>query len=192
MTDTGIYFLHDYIPVRLFDRYSEEDVASSKMIWDYKKGNKYALNIFTNELMQAITSVVRNQISNKIGLVAAPPSKVNKYSPIRTSIVHMANWYNQGITQREFGCDKQILDFSTLLTRVSDVSTSHKEERATYADHMNSISCSMNQLSKYWTTFIILDDVTTQGNIMDACTDILISHGAKERYILRMAIARTV
>ena len=50
----------------------------------------------------------------------------------------------------------------------------------------------MSKLSRLWTTFIILDDVTTLGTSMDACRDILIQHGAKEQYIYRMAIARTL
>lgn len=40
MTDSGIYYLHDYIPVRQFRYYSEEAVAISRKIWDYKDGDE--------------------------------------------------------------------------------------------------------------------------------------------------------
>lgn len=191
-TDTGIYYLHDYIPVRQFRYHSDEEVAISKQIWEYKDGDADALNTFTNELMQAISMVVKNQGGDKIGLVAVPPSKVNKNSTIRTSIWNMENWYKQGVTESAFGCSKRIMDFGNLLTRISDVCTSHEGRRATYDEHMESIACSRDHLSKYWTTFIILDDVTTKGTNMDVCRDILIANGAKEQYIIRMAIARTV
>ena len=103
-TETGIYYLHDYIPTRNFPIHSSEEVAMSKMIWDYKDNRGNAVGIFTNELMQAIAEISRNMVSNKIGLVAVPPSKVNKASTVRTSIWNMENWYKQGITKRNFNC----------------------------------------------------------------------------------------
>lgn len=192
MTDSGIYYLHEYIPVRKFNCYPEEAVAISRKMWDYKDGNTEVLNFFTNELMAAIIPIANSVRSNKFGLVAVPPSKVNKSSPVRNSIWNMVNWYKQGIVQRNFGCSKEFYDYSNLLTRVSDISTAHEGVRASYDEQMKSIECCQNNLSRYWTTFIILDDVTTLGTSMDVCRDILLQHGAKEKYIIRMAIARTV
>ncbi len=191
-TETGIYYLHDYIPKRNFPIHSPEEVAMSKMIWDYKDNRGEALGIFTNELMQAIAEISRNMVSNKIGLVAVPPSKVNKASTVRTSIWNMENWYKQGITRSNFKCYKEIYDYGDLIMRASDISTAHEGQRATYEEQMESLTCQKSGLSRLWTTFIILDDVTTLGTSMDACRDILIQHGAKAQYIYRMAIARTL
>lgn len=191
-TETGIYYLHDYIPTRNFPIHSSEEVAMSKMIWDYKDNRGNAVGIFTNELMQAIAEISRNMVSNKIGLVAVPPSKVNKASTVRTSIWNMENWYKQGITKRNFNCYKEIYDYGNLIMRSSDINTAHEGQRATYEEQMESLTCQKSGLSRLWTTFIILDDVTTLGTSMDACRDILIQHGAKEQYIYRMAIARTL
>lgn len=190
--EKGIYYLHDYIPVRQFSYYSEEAVAISKRIWDYKKGQAAALNIFNQELMWAIATVANDIGSDKFGLVAVPPSKVNKPSAIRNSIRNIINAYNRGIIRKKFGCSKAFFDYSDLLTRVTDISTAHEGMRASYDEQKASIRCSMRSLSKYWTTFIILDDVTTLGTSMDVCTDILLENGAKRQYIIRMAIARTV
>lgn len=192
MTDSGIYYLHDYIPVRQFRYYSEDAVAISRKIWDYKDGDQDALNVFTNELMWAVAMVANRIRSNKFGLVAVPPSKVDKFSAVRNSIWNMVNWYSKGIVRKSFGCSKEFYDYSNLLTRVSDISTAHEGVRATYDEQIESIECCRNNLSRYWTTFIILDDVTTLGTSMDVCRDILLEHGAKEQYIIRMAIARTV
>lgn len=191
-TDTGIFYLHDYIPTRNFSIHSADEVAMSKKIWDYKNGEADALNVFTNELMQAIAEISRNMVSNKIGLVAVPPSKVNKESTIRTSIWNMENWYKQGKTKEIFGCNKEIHDYGNLIVRSSDISTAHEGQRATYDEQMESITCTKSRLSTLWTTFIILDDVTTLGTSMDVCRDILIANGAIDRYIYRMAIARTL
>lgn len=191
-TNSGIYYFHDYIPVRQFPFYSEEEVAISRKIWDYKKCNTNAINVFTYELMCAVAYVANHTGSNKFGLVAVPPSKVDKPSAIRISIEIMVNWYNQGITQKDFKCDKAFFDYSNLLTRIFDISTAHEGVRATYDEQMASIECCGDNLSRHWTTFIILDDVTTLGTSMDVCKNILLAHGAKEQYIIRMAIAKTV
>lgn len=55
--NSDIYYLHDYIPVRQFRYYSEEAVAVSRKIWDYKEGDEDALNVFTNELMWAVATL---------------------------------------------------------------------------------------------------------------------------------------
>lgn len=192
MTKTGIYYLHDYIPYRLFSDYSEEEIAVTKRIWRYKNGDADALGVFTNELMEAAAVVANSAVSNKFGLVAIPPSKVNKPSAIRDSIWNMVNWYRQGIVRDVFGCGKEFYDYKDLLRRVFDISTAHEGVRASYEEQKESIECYGNRLSRLWTTFIILDDVTTLGTSMNVCRDILLEHGAKEQYIIRIAIARTV
>lgn len=192
MTDTGIYYIYDYIPVRKFIYHTNDEVAVSKKIWDYKNGDADALNLFTNELMQAISIMVKDLVGDKIGLVAVPPSKIYKNSTIRTSIWNMENWYKKGITKTNYKCSKRIIDFRTLLKRTHDVHTSHEGVRASYEEHLKSISCVEEHLSNVGATFIILDDVTTIGTSMDVCRDILIGHGAEEKHILRLAIAKTV
>ena len=80
-------------------------------------------------------------------MVAVPPSKVNKESSIGTSIWNIENWYNQGITETYFNCDKQIYEYRTLLTRIVDVPTSHESRvRATYEEQISSIACSRDRL----------------------------------------------
>lgn len=190
-TETGIYYLHDYIPRRNFHLYEDDEIAISKMIWDYKNGDNNALDKFTIELMQAIAEISQNMKSKKIGLVAVPPSKTNKLSAVRTSIERINDWYRQEIIRKKFGCYKKIYDYGDLIMRSSDISTAHEGRRATYEEQMESLACTKTKLSKLWTTFIILDDVTTCGTSMDACRDVLIQNGAKKKYIYRMAIART-
>lgn len=191
-TDEGVYYIHDYVPVRSFPYSSDDEVAFTRELWDYKKSEAEALDKYTKELMAAIAQLSFHVSDSKIGLVAVPPSKVGKESAIRTSIWTIKNWCDRGITQTVFGCDKQIYDYSFLLSRESDVATSHESQiRASYEDHIASISCSRDRLWRYRTTFIILDDVTTLGTSMDVCRDILIQNGANADHIIRLAIAKT-
>ena len=191
-TETSIYYFHDYIPTRRFDESSDEEKAVTRQIWDYKNGEEDALDKFTSELMEAITLISERTPGNKIGLIAVPPSKVNKSSSVRTSIETIENWYQQGIAQNRYHCTKKIYDFGNLLTRDKDISTAHEGRRATYDEQKESLVCSKNKLFKYKTTFIIIDDVTTLGTSMDVCRDVLIEHGLNDRYIYRLAIARTI
>ena len=86
-TDLGIFYLHDYIPVRLFPNYPEEAVAK-----------------------------VANHIgSDRFGLVAVPPSKVGKMSTIRFSIWKMVNWYNQGMVRKYLNCSKVFYNYSNFI-----------------------------------------------------------------------------
>ena len=176
----------------MFDMASPAQCQVSRDIWSYKDGNPEQIERFANELMQAITSVTDSINTNNLALVAIPPSKVGKYSPVAESIQLIQKWAQDGTLKTKFGCTKNVADYSARLTRVQDVNTSHEGPRATYEDHINSIACGRNKLSHLWSTFIIIDDVVTRGTHMDACKDILIKNGAIDRYIVRLAIARTV
>ncbi len=191
-TEKGIYYLHNYIPSRNFSKHSDEENEESKMMWAYKDGSDPKVSLkYTKELMQAIAELSQDMVAEKIGLVAVPPSKVEKYSPIRESIKQIADWYRLGIAKNMYHCNKMILDCGNLIFRTHDIPTSHNERRATYKEQMDSLSCKRDELSKLWTTFIILDDVTTTGKSLDACRNVLLDHGAVSKYIYRMAIAKT-
>ena len=191
-TWNGIYYFHDYYPTR-YRRISDEDIELRQKIWEYKDMESIEdVMDFTEEMMEAITHIADECKYRNIGLVAVPPSKTYKSSAVRMSIRLLYRWYEMNITKRLYKCNKKMYDFGDLLTRQSNISTSHRGRRATYEEQKESISCSKDNLQKYNMAFIILDDVTTTGTSMDVCRDILIEHGCPENAIYRMAIARTV
>lgn len=190
-TESGIYFIHNYTPTKKMRYASEYDCSITKQIWQYKDGDDVAIAKFTEDLMWAISHATSGIRTSNLALVAVPPSKVDKYSAVAESIEIIKNWYDQGKTQ-EYNCFKTIMDFSTLLTRVDNVSTSHEGRRATYEEHLNSISCRRSRLSRYWSTFVLIDDVTTTGTSLYVCRDILLENGANEKYIVRIALAQTI
>lgn len=191
-TESGVYYIHDYYPSKRYPRVTQEQEDLRSLIWVYKDLHEAAMRKFTNELMEAISLISQDIRSSKIGLVAVPPSKRYKISPIRVSIERIHDWHEKNITEFLFGCDKTIYDYGHLLTRSQDIKTAHKEGRATYEEQKESIACSRDRLWRYRTAFIILDDVTTKGTSMDVCRDILVENGANEDNIYRLAIAKTV
>lgn len=196
-TKWGVNYLHDYIPPKKWDEYgNSESIDLSKKIWEYKNFEDDAMDFFTQQLMEAIAYLSNNEMASyvkNLALVPIPPSKVNKPSPMKTSINIIKDWYEDGITESKFNCAKNIYNYSNLLTRISDVNTAHKEyPRPTFDEQIESIQCSKNNLSKDYMTFILMDDVTTTGITMNACKKILLNHGANGRFIYKLAISGTV
>lgn len=196
-TQWGVYYLHDYVPPKKWENYPDFDsIEDSKNILEFKRFGEDCINLYSNELLQAISYLsinVMNRFVKNIALVNVPPSKVDKDSPIKESIHLIKEWFDEGIISPKFGCNKGIYDYSNLLTRISDVNTAHKEwPRPTFDEHLNSIECSKDNLSRDYMTFIILDDITTTGITMNACKKILLDHGANYRYIYKLAIGHTV
>lgn len=156
---------------------------------------------FNNELMKAI-SVLSNQVIpnniSKLALVSVPSSTVERDAgaTMRKSIKCIENWYDEGKTETDFGCKKEIINCGNILTRISDVITSHlvddSKPRPSYIEHKNSIECSKSEiLERDDVAFIILDDISTRGTVMDACEDILIDNGANKENIYKFALFKT-
>lgn len=197
-TEREVYYLHEYIPKKNWNEYDLNSIEMSKKLLEYKNDNNDdTFNLFTIELMEAIAYLSNNVMGNEvenIALVPVPPSKVYKHesNTIRKSINCINKLYELGNRSSLFGCSKKFVNHIDLLKRVWDVPTSHLERRPHRNEHIKSIECSKNNLSKEYVTFILIDDITTTGNIMNVCQQILIKHWAVKRYIYKLAIAETI
>lgn len=210
----GVYYLFDY------DKNTKYRTGSlSKKLLGYKDYSddsidyKDDFDYFNNELMKAI-SVLSNQVIpnniSKLALVSVPSSTVERdaLATMRKSIKCIENWYDEGKTETDFCCKKEIINCGNLLTRISDVNTSHLSKtqpmfydvttsykyksRPSYIEHKESIECSKSEiLERDDVAFVILDDISTRGTIMDACEDILIDHGANKENIYKFALFKT-
>lgn len=210
----GVYYLFVY------DKNTKYHPGSlSKKLLNYKNYSddsvdyKDDFDYFNNELMKAI-SVLSNQFIpnniSKLALVGVPSSTVERDvgATMRKSIKCIENWYDEGKTETDFGCKKEIINCGNLLTRISDVNTSHLSKtqpmfydvttsykyksRPSYIEHKNSIECSKSEiLERDDVAFIILDDISTRGTVMDACEDILIDNGANKENIYKFALFKT-
>ena len=183
----GIYYLCDYIPYRDFQYRSEEETSISKAIWDYKDGRTDAFYEMTAILQNAIWQFGTMINGKKFGLVAVPPSKVGKESPIAQSIELLTENTNNSMLT----AGKELVDYSKLLVRDYDIKTSHIEGRVEYDEKLNSTKCTRKDLSKEKITFVVMDDVTTSGDTLKACAEVLKKHGVPQKNIVLFALANT-
>lgn len=197
-TRNDVYYLHRYVPEKKLKSANEDEVEFHERILSYKDGDDGTIiSSITNELMEAITFISNYKIRDKINivLVAIPSSKVSnrKKATMRKSINIIEKWYNSGIVEHNFGCDKKILNQKDLFKRVIDVPTAHLGEgRADCYQHVKSINCDGECICDEKTVYIVLDDITTSGASMKAGKQILINNGVKEENIYTLAIGATV
>lgn len=196
----GVYYLFDYFPDKKTE--NKEILAYKDYDKEFPNRNLEEFNFFTTKLKEAISKLSNDIIDskiNRIALIAVPSSTIerNESATMKESINAIENWYDDGKRQSDFDCKKEIINCGDLLKRVSDVSTSHlsktsSKERPSYLQHINSIGCETKDVLKMEdAVFIIMDDISTRGTIMNACEDILVENGAKKENIFKFAIYKT-
>lgn len=199
-----IYYLHDYLPkslYRTFDYSWKEDeliidyVEFSDKLLVYKDDvDSEVNNRFTNELIKAIIMLSDSVFKNldKIALVPVPSSKVNVTPQTKKSVEVIENAFKKCLI--DFSSKKLLdLNYNNILKRTKDI-VSQKDCGAYYRNvknrHLKTISCKNNLSNSIG--FIILDDIVTSGTTMESCKEILINHGAYEKNIVCLAIAKTI
>ncbi len=194
-TSGGIYYWDEYVPVRKQRYYDNEKRGFAQMMWDYKESpdDDEAFLFMTAKMICMIQKLSKQISADKIGLVAVPPSKVGKYSPVKKSIEYICQMGKSGKLLSNFGIRHKILDYSTLLTRTMNIPTKHETgERLSTQEEMATISCCASELSRLHLVFIIFDDITTSGSSLNVCRNVLLEHGAVGKYIIRAAIGKTI
>ena len=198
-TPFGVYYIDGYIPKDKLVEYEEDDMIDfSNRILDFKDGEDYQVLLLTKDLTQLISYISNNIIDDnieKLALIAVPPSKVKKInrSSMRKSIDLIEKAFNDGSLRTEYGCNKEIINYKDLIKRVKDVPTAHLGEgRSSPEEHIDSMECSKNNLSNKHIAYIILDDITTTGNTMKACNQILLNNGVDDKNIYNIVFGATV
>lgn len=196
-THCGVYYMNDYVPEDKRLYYDKELVDFSKRLIGFKSDkDEYSINLFSQDLIKFIKLLSQNKFNNfsKLALIAVPSSKVNKTkNSMKKSIDLIEKWYDNGDLKSDFDFDKEIINYKNLLKRVKDVPTAHKGEgRASCEEHIESIECMENQLSNDDIAYLILDDITTTGDTMKACNEILLENGVNSKNIFNIAIGATV
>lgn len=196
-TRTGVYYMNDYVPEEKRSYYDDDLVDFSKRLIGYKNDNDdYSLNLFSQDLIKFIILTSQNKFNHfsKLALIAVPSSKVEKTNnSIKKSIDIIEKLYNNGELESEFDFKKEIINYKDLLKRIKDVPTAHLGEgRASCEEHIDSIECMQKDLSNEDTAYIVLDDITTTGDSMKACNEVLLENGVNAKNIFNIAIGATV
>lgn len=195
---TGVYYMNDYVPEKKRKYYDLDRVNFSKRLIGYKNDKDgYSVDLFTRDLMKFISLISKNKLSkfSKVALITVPSSKVEKVNnSMKKSVDIIEGWFNKGELETNFDFAKEIINYNNLLKRVKDVPTAHiGEGRANCQQHIDSIQCMESKLSDDENiVYIVLDDITTTGESMKACNQILFKKGINPKNIYNIAIGATV
>lgn len=206
-TPGNICYIYDYIPdykvnwyLRKTDAYLGEDVEDglklSKKIHSYKNGIDEEIKFFTEDFKKAVAQISNKCLKNleNIVLVSAPSS--DGYGQTTASINFIEESYKNGEFESKFSCEKNIYNGSKLLYRHTPVEKSHINNNRDKDLHLQTISFNKENLPKDIeienTGFIILDDISTLGQTMLACKEILIKNDIEKKHIKCLVIAQTI
>lgn len=163
-SDKGIYYLHTYYPTRY-----QEHSGVSELILDFKRGDRKAIEIFQNELVMAF----RNEVKNKKNrypekfLVLVPSHSKNEWS------------YSLQLLASEICKRLSINDYSRAIRRITDHEKLAWGGDRSVQSHLNTMRIEPDY-EVNGKEVIILDDVTTTGGSLIACSKLLKRAGAQK------------
>ena len=195
-TEMDVYYLNEYVIKDEWDYVENDRAELSKEILKYKNSISKYVNKFTNEIIEFIENLSNYGLDSnieKIFLISIKKKKKNrdKHSPMKKTINIIENNYNKGLIK----CKQEIIDFNNALVRIEDVNASHlnTDNKPEYEDHLRTIRFMDDEKYNFKDSiFILMDDITTRGTIMNACGDILIKNKIEKDKIYKLAIAETV
>lgn len=180
--ETGIYYLDDYYPYRVFDEYGNKIINSkfSKKnggyILDIKNNLDEGINYYTNKILKELEKARHMDRLNIIMYV--PSSQAGKQScGIRKVLENIVNQYKH----------VKLLD---CLERKETINKLAKGGNRDINIHLNSIilKSSLDEIKNK--NIFIFDDVTTTGNSLLACKSIVEKYNPNA--VLCIALAKTI
>ena len=189
------YYLDYYFPKRMWNNCSEEDLEFTRNLLKYKDyTDRQIWADFTFELMEA-AAIITNDSPGYIRqalLLAVPRSHPEKFNSMVKSIETIATLSKDGVAR----CDKPLVDAAELIIRTMPIGASHTRglstgKRHDIAAHINSMKLTSSDLSND-ALYIVMDDITTTGDSLWACANILIMAGIRKDNIKFLTIGKTL
>lgn len=171
---------------------STEDDIIRKKIWAYKDGfDKDIISEFTHNLFELIAQIIQKHFldSKQVFLLSIPSSTVGKINTIQKSITAMVNWEKQGYLKEKYNCSAELLDYGNAIIRTESIE-SEKSGIRSFERQVSTMKLNMDIPTD--SKIILLDDIRTTGNIIQACWHILNKNGISSKNIQNCVIAQTV
>lgn len=171
--DEYIYYIHDYIPKNtgIYSKVSEQ-------LLDYKRGKSYAINKFNYELLRTLYKLTNNKslpLTNRT-ICTVPSHNAYQWSDsLKKTAEYLSN--KTGMRNGYY-----------FLRRTNTIASLHSGGDRDIDNHINSIDIKYTKAIRK-RAFIIIDDITTTGNSLEACRQILENYGATN--IRCIAIGKT-
>ncbi len=199
-TEAGVHYLKAYIPTRFEEGLLRFEADNTRRILGIKAGEPLPLFVAAGQMLDVIRRLVlgdgdnpqegTNEEALEVDLLAVPNAKTG----INRSMARMAA-YMISIAAHDperYGKMK-LVDASATLRRMRDIrkAAMSRGNRPTLEEHLETIAFTGHDLIGQDAVLVLLDDITTTGTIMKACTEILLKEGIREERIIRFAYART-
>lgn len=143
---------------------------------------------FTHDLFNLVSKIVYHRFDGKaqVTLISVPRSDSKKFNTISKSIEQIVAWANKGYF---YDSSIKLIDGSDILERTTAVEPAKQGDRSV-EKHIKSIT--VKQRFTKDDAIILLDDITTTGNTIAACKELLTQNGANAQNIVCAVLAQTV
>lgn len=170
-----IYNLFDYTPEKYFGKCGLEKEMETRKCWDFKDIKSYSAQVQSkifNEILQQLDTI----LFFNIVICCVPSSQAMDYNNCVVLLV-------QELARRGR------VDGSSFLQRTENIQPRKQKgaDRSTNI-HFKTIRVNSSHIFKD-RTVLLLDDVTTTGNSMHACSQLLMQNGASK--VFKLSIWKT-
>ena len=173
---SNIYNLRIYTPEKYFSTCGPEKEAETRKCWDFKAVKSYNLQL-ESQIFNETVEVLHNGLMLGIIICCVPSSKALDFNNCVVLLV-------QELARRGR------IDGSTFLQRTENILPRKQKGSDRSMDiQLKTISVNGAPIFKD-RVVLLLDDVTTSGNSMNACSQLLLQNGAKK--VFKLGIWKTV
>ena len=172
-TPQGINYLYDYFPTRY-----EEHKGVSEAILRFKDGDEAEIERFANEIKEALINKAENDLSvyENMCVVLVPSHMHGEWSHALRMVA------------RTICVALPMLNYSSTLKRITNHAKLSRGGNRSIESHLKTIVKGPRDVKGK--KILLLDDVTTTGNSIKACAEILKAAGAVD--VEAVVIGRTI
>ena len=193
-----VYYFDEYIPVEQGGTPEEKQIRSEILTfknyktWIKPDYQKAYIEQFSHKILKGVDLIAStfDDTITGIALIPVPCSKIGKKGGIHDCLNYIRN--HSSLFDNDVRCKFYCYN---LLKRYQDIKAIHQTKCSrdvALSVHLETIELTRETFYRPNMKIILIDDVTTSGSIMNACTELLLSHQVNIKQIYRLALASTV